>query len=56
MQIQHRDEELTTEELTTLAKILAQQTAKIADAPVFIALLQKLRRMAGNEDTTGGLA
>ena len=56
MQIPQPKEELTAEELTTLAKILAQQTAKIADAPVFIALLQKLQRMAGNEDTTGGLA
>jgi len=38
-------EELTKEELSSIAQMLAQQTVKVVDSPPFVALIQKIGRM-----------
>jgi len=39
-------EELTKEELTSIAQMLAQQTVKVSDSPPFVTLIQKIGRIS----------
>ena len=38
-------EELTKEELGSIAQMLSQQTVKVVDSPPFVVLIQKIGRM-----------